>query len=184
MRKPSQLLFLVLILTTFSLRADAPLKSGLQPGQTLPNSFDPVNLTGEYAGQPHCLVCENGNNPVVMIFAKKPTAALKKLITQLDQAAEKHRKESLGAFVVFLADRDESAKQLEPLISKPPKHLILSAFDPPGPEGYAISDQAEVTVVLYTRAKVKVNHAYRAGELNDKAIDQILADLPQILPAK
>jgi hypothetical protein len=44
--------------------------------------------------------------------------------------------------------------------------------------------EAESTVLLAYRGTVKASYAYRQGELNDKAIDQILADLPGILPKK
>ena len=40
----------------------------------------------------------------------------------------------------------------------------------------------EVTVVLYTKRTVKANHTFKKGELNDKAIDAIVADLAKILP--
>ena len=41
-----------------------------------------------------------------------------------------------------------------------------------------------MTVVLYVEGTAKVNYAFRKGELNDKAIDAIVADVPKILPGK
>jgi hypothetical protein len=44
---------------------------------------------------------------------------------------------------------------------------------------------AETTVILATgQRQVKASYAYRKGELKDKEIHQILADLPKILPPK
>ncbi len=34
-------------------------------------AFEPFNVTGEAAGQKNCLGCQNGGNPVVMIFARE-----------------------------------------------------------------------------------------------------------------
>ena len=40
-----------------------------------------------------------------------------------------------------------------------------------------------MTVVLYTDMKVKANHAFRKGELSDKDVDAIVAEVPgKILP--
>jgi hypothetical protein len=41
-----------------------------------------------------------------------------------------------------------------------------------------------VTVVLYTDRTVKANHAFKTGELKDKDIDQIVAEVSKILPQK
>jgi hypothetical protein len=41
--------------------------------------------------------------------------------------------------------------------------------------------EAAVLVVLAKDLRVRSSYAYRAGELNDKAIEQILGDLAKIL---
>ena len=60
----------------------------------------------------------------------------------------------------------------------------MSIDNSAGPEGYKVSKDAEVTVVLYTKQMVKANYAFKKGELTDKDVDKILADLPKILPGK
>jgi hypothetical protein len=62
------------------------------------------------------------------------------------------------------------------------KHLVISIDQPAGPDGFRVAREAEVTVVLYHKYDVLANHAFRPGELNHQAIEQILADLPKILP--
>ena len=49
---------------------------------------------------------------------------------------------------------------------------------------FKVSSEADVTVVLYREHKVIANHAFRNGELNDKAIDKILADVPRLVQKK
>jgi L-lactate utilization protein LutC len=91
----------------------------------------------------------------------------------------------MGSFVVFLSDKEELKAQLEEAARKHNlERIILSTFDPAGPEGFQIAEQADVTVVLYDSHKVRANHAFAKGELTDKAIDAILADVPKILPKK
>jgi hypothetical protein len=37
-------------------------------------------------------------------------------------------------------------------------------------------------VVLYTKSKVKVNYAFKKGQMTDKDIDRIVSDVSKILP--
>src|SRR6186713_2858199 len=86
--------------------AGEPLKSGLQAGEKITNIFEPLNVTGPFAGEPHCLVCENGLNPVAMIFAREVNEPLVKLLAKIDKATEKNRDVELGSFVVFLSEKE------------------------------------------------------------------------------
>src|SRR4029079_16835979 len=56
-----------------------------------------------------CLVCENGLNPVVMIFAREVSDPLVRLLGKIDAATAKHRESSLGSFVVFLKSSDKTS---------------------------------------------------------------------------
>lgn len=167
--------------------ADAaePIKSGLQAGEKIAAIFEPLNVTGPFAGEPHCLVCENGASPVAMIFAREPTAPLVRLLARLDAATAEHRQQEMGSFVVFLNEREGLAEQLKEVAKKHAlKHVALTIDKPDGPEGFQVAADAEVTVVLYHRYQVQANHAFRKGELGDAAIEKILADVPKIVPKK
>ncbi len=165
--------------------AAEPLKSGLQPGERLSATFEPLNVTGPYAGEPHCLVCENGLSPVVMIFAREPSDRLLDLLAKVDAATARHREASLGSFVVFLNDKEGLDKQLADAAKKHElKQIVLSIDAPAGPEGFEIAKEAEVSVVLYREHVVKANHAFRKGELDAKAIEKIVEDIPKILKKK
>lgn len=165
--------------------AAEPLKSGLQPGEKVTTIFEPVNVNGEFAGQPHCLVCENGTNPVAMVFAREPSEALFQLAAKLDAATVKHEKQSLGSFVVLLSEADGLDERLSAAAKKHKLAKTVLAIDPPaGPEGFKVAADADVTVVLYREFKVLANHAFRKGELSEQAIERIVADLPKIVPAK
>lgn len=175
----------LVLLTGGMLSAAEGFKSGLQPEEKIPSTFQPLNVTGEQAGNKYCLVCEHGLNPVVMIFARELSEPLIRLLSQLDAATGKHRARGMGSFVVFLSDSDALEEQLKELAKKQGfKHLILSIDAPAGPDDYKIARDADVTVVLYHQHVVKANHAFRKGQLKDQDIEKILADLPRILPAK
>lgn len=170
------------VLSASRASAEAPLRSGLQTGEQILAVFEPVNITGEHAGEAHCLVCENGVSPVAMVFARQVSEPLVGLIRQLDAAAARHRKQEMGAFVVFLSDDDSLDKKLQEVAEKNNlKHVVLSTFDPGGPDGFEVTADAEVTVVLYREFVVKANHAFRKGEFTKKHADKILADVPKIL---
>jgi hypothetical protein len=92
----------------------------------------------------------------------------------------------MGSFVVFLNDQEGFDKKLTALAKDEKlEHTPLMVMsNPTGPSGYDIAKDADVTVVLYTKGVVKVSHAFKKGELKPADIDQIVAELPQILPEK
>jgi hypothetical protein len=86
---------------------------------------------------------------------------------------------------VFLSEQESLAKRAaEAAKSRGLKQIVLSTFEPGGPEGFDVARDADLTVVLYREHEVKANHAFRQGELTDAAIHQIMADLPKILAKK
>jgi hypothetical protein len=177
-------LVLVLLVSGLLLAGDAP-KSSIQPGERIPGPFHPLNVTGASAGQKNCLVCQNGTNPVVMIFARDLSDPLTKLIAKVDAATGQHRDCQMGSFVVFLSDREDLDKKLKEVGEKNRlKHTVLSIDNPGGPQGYKVAADADVTVVLYTQHLVKANHAFKKGELKEQDIDTIVADVSKILPQK
>jgi hypothetical protein len=120
-----------------------------------------------------------------VIFAREVTDGLTSLVKKIDEATDKNRASRMGSFVVFCNDEERLKKKLEELAEKQKlKRIILTIDNPAGPEGYDIAKQADVTVLLYTKHKVKVNHAYKKGELTEREVNRILSELPKILPEK
>ena len=160
-------------------------KSGPQLNEDVPGPFHPYNVTGKAAGKKNCLYCQNGNNPVAVVFAREVTPEVKKLIKKLDQCTAKNNDCRMGSYVVFLSDKEGLDKQLKEMADKIKlEKIVLSIDNPAGPEEYKISKDANVTVLLYTKHIVKANHAFKKGELKDKDIEAIVKELPKILPAK
>jgi len=164
--------------------AGGQVKSGPQAGEKVPGPFHPLNCSGKMEGKKHCLYCENGTSPVVMIFARDTSPELTRLIKQVDASTAKHQDVNMGSFVVFLSDKESLPKSLKDLSEKEKiQHTVLAVDNPAGPEGYNVAKDASITVVLYYRHTVAANHTFRsASDLNDKAIQQIVSDVSKIQP--
>lgn len=163
--------------------ADGDVKSGPQVGENArPKPFFPLNVNGPTPDQKQCLVCRNGDNPVAMIFAREISSPLSQLIRKLDAATAENQGAKMGSFAVFCSDTDGLDKKLKDLAENEKlKFFTLAIDNPAGPAPYNISKDAEVTVVLYNKSKVIANYTFKKGELNETAINKILADVPKIV---
>ena len=159
-------------------------KSGPQAGEQLPGPFSPLNINGKSAGEKNCLYCANGNNPVVMIFARNPDCPMTQaLIKKVDATVAKNASCDMGSFVVFCTDDSTAEAKLKAMVEKEGiKTTILSIDTPAGPAKYKFAKDADVTVVLYTSRTAKANHTFKAGELTEAKIDEVLKDVSKIIP--
>ena len=166
-----------------SVLAAGTVKSGPEVGKQLAGPFHPLNVTGESAGKKNCLYCQNGNNPVAMIFARQLTPEVTTLIKKVDECTAKNSGCSMGSFVVFLSDDEGLEAKLKSMAQATGlKKCVLSIDNPAGPKGYNVNKDADVTVVLYTERTVKANHAFKKGELKDADIETIIGDVSKITP--
>jgi hypothetical protein len=165
---------------------DEPCKSGPQPSQR-PGPYSSLVAVGRERGQQHCYVCEAADRPTVIIFSRSLTDPLGKLVHRIDGALAEQKKAELRSWVTFLAT-DQTA--LDPkVVAWSKQHAIrnvpLGIFeDTVGPPAYLLARDADVTVLLSVKQRVVANFAYRAGELNDAAIDTILKRVPKIVAAQ
>jgi hypothetical protein len=118
---------------------------------------------------------------VVCVFARKTSEPLASLVKQIDQKIGEDRK--LCSFVVIMPKKGENpADDLRKLAKDADvKHVPLVIGESPnGPPDYELSKDADVTVLMWHKHQVKVNHAYK-GELTDANISEIVADIPKLL---
>jgi len=176
---------MVLALTGFSglVLANEPCRSGLQPGQR-PGPYAFLVCVGPQRGQSHCFICETGDRPAVIVFARSTGDPLARLVEKLNQAVKDHKKAEVRSWVTFLSDNQP---ELEPkLVEWSRMHGIsnvsLGVFeDLDGPPSYRLSREADVTVLLSVNQRVVGNFAFRPGELNDEKVKGILETLPKIM---
>ena len=120
-----------------------------------------------------------------MIFAREVSDPLTSLVKKIDEATAKNNSCRMGSFVVFLSDDESLKKKLKEVAEKEKiTKTVLTIDNPSGPSGYDIPKEADVTVVLYTKKNVKVNYAFKKGELKPADVDKIVADVSKILPEK
>ncbi|MCI0638655.1 MAG: hypothetical protein L0Y72_19685 [Gemmataceae bacterium] len=183
MKKLSCLALVVLILPAL---ADEPCKSGLRENQR-PGPYTSLVSVGAQRGTQHCFICEAGDKPMVIVFARNLSEPLGKLVHKLDKALAEHKAQDLRAWVTFLA---EDQTTLDSMVVKwGQKHATgnvpLGVFeDVVGPPTYLLAREADVTILLSVKQKVAANFAFRAGELNDAQVAEVLKALPRILAKK
>ena len=120
-----------------------------------------------------------------MIFARQISNGLTSLVKKIDAATVQHADCDMGSFVVFCGDVDDLEKDLKALDKKEKfKSVVLAIDNPSGPQDYNVAQDAEVTVVLYTKGKVMANHAFKKGELKSADVEKIVKDIDLIVPKK
>jgi hypothetical protein len=172
---------------TLGIAATVDLKSGPQVGdRALP--FTSNQVTGENRGRQYCYICEMGDRPAVLVFARHMDEPTARLLRDLRQSMRLNRQQKLFAWMVFLGgESTDSETALEGQAYEFARKngalsVALSALgDPLGPPGYRIATDAEITVLALRSGKVLYNRAYRAKEWSSKAAESALKTLPSLL---
>lgn len=118
------------------------------------------------------------------IFARDITDDLASLVKQIDKQVAKNKDQKMAAFVVLLSeDPDAAAPKLEEFAKKKGiENVPLTIYDgEAGPSSYKIAKDAAVTVLMWKGREVKVNHAFKKGELDAKKVKAVAADTAKIL---
>lgn len=163
--------------------------------------FDPKDVRNR-TDKPHCLVCENGLNPVVAVFAPAiptdQTDPVAGLLKDLDQAAVDRKADSMAASATFLVLPDELQfdAQRDKLVADA-KAMAEQAKLRAAPVGLAAKkskataawkldgNNAEaVTVVLYNHLRVVERWTFADGKPTDADRKAILAAIEKEVPAK
>jgi hypothetical protein len=179
------LLALPLTLTlTLALPAADPCVSGVPVGKR-PGPYSFLVATGPQRGQPTCYICEQGDKPTCVVFARSLSDPLGKLLAKLDAEAAAKKETGFKVWMTLLtptADLDALAKWAQ---KQGIKDCPVGAFeDADGPPAYTLHKDADVTVMLFVKQKVVANFAYRAGELDDKQIGSVLLAVPPLFEKK
>ncbi len=177
--------FFGLMLTASPTWAADPCVSGLAVGQR-PGPYSFLVSVGAERGTGHCFICETVDRPAVIVFARSLSDPLGRLVQRLDKATLDHKDAELRSWVTFLHDDQLS---FDPQVVQWAKkqairNVSLGVFeDLVGPPSYKLHRDADVTVLVYVKQKVVANFAFRAGELTDGRIAEVLKTVPRILPA-
>ncbi len=169
---------LALLLSVSPLLLASPSEAAPPVGKKAgPYSF--LVATGPQRGQPTCYVCEQGDKPTAVVFARTTSAPLGTLMARLDAAAAARKADGFKAWLTVLtptADLDALAKWAQ---THALKETPVGAFeDADGPPAYTLAADADVTVVLFVKRAVVGTFAIKAGELTDAKMAEIVKALP------
>ena len=104
------------------------------------------------------------------------------LVKQLDAATADKK---IKSFVIFLNDDEGLPEQVKTLAkTENIKNTVFAVDNPAGPGEYKIAKEAEITVLLYNKHKVEVNHAFRKSEFTPQAVAKVVEDLDKIAKKK
>jgi hypothetical protein len=158
-------------------------KSGLQPGER-PGAYQVLDATGPSEGKKLCYRCQYGAKPVVNIFTRKLDDSVAKLVKEIDTKVGENKDKGMRAFVVLLTDDPDAASaQLKKFAKKHGiKNVPLTSFEnTSGPGSYKIAKDAGLTIMMWNKMRVKVNHASAKTELSAEKIKEVVADTKKIL---
>jgi hypothetical protein len=188
---------LLLAFPAFAQDKAAPKKGGgLNPGDEVPGTFEPYNVNGKYKGRFHCLVTQNGLNPVAALFVRgiDDLEVVGTLLQKLDEAVKKNEKSRLASFAVFVDEqlpdvvsddekREATAKKLDDIGGKL-ERVVLALANPKSLDKYRLDPDAEITLVLYNKLKVVEVKTLSKGKLNKDTIAALVTDVVTKLTKK
>jgi hypothetical protein len=171
----------------YACAADAE-KQGTEPGNVLPGPFHPYNVTGERQGKYHCLVCQYGLKPVVLIFTRESgevSSALTKLVSDLDAGMAADQTAALRSGVIFLSE-DKDPTALEKTLAgwaetAKLKGVVVAIDNAEDLTAYDLDKDAEVIVLVYNKLRVVNKHVFGKGKLTDKEVQSIVSEAQGLL---
>ena len=175
----TRLLCLCLALTpalSFCADKGEPPASGVPVGKR-PGPYSFLVATGPQRGQQTCYVCEqhDANKPAAVVFARAASDPLGKLMAKLDSAAIAQKDTGAKVWLTLLAEKADLDALAKWAQKQGLKAAPVGAFeDADGPPAYKLHKDADVTVIVFAKQKVVANFAFRAGELDDGAIEGVL----------
>jgi len=167
----------------------ADVKSGLQQGEKI-NAFIVTKCAGNPTdgvaeGESLCYRCKMGNRPVAAVFAHSVDDNLVSLVKELDKVVAQNQDKKMASFVNLIGENKDQlkddAKQLVETAGVENIAVVVPAEGRRGWDALKLSDDADVTVLIFKDGKIAANHAVAPGKLNQDKIAAIVADTGKIL---
>jgi len=182
-----RVLFSLLVMTPVlagNLFAADPCVSGVPVGKR-PGPYSFLIATGPQKGQQTCYICEQEDKPTAVVFARKLSDPLGKLLTKLDAEIPARKDTGFKVWMTQLIDTADLEKLSDWAKKQALKSVPVGGFeDTDGPPAYKLAADADVTVLLFVKQKVVANFAYRDGELTDQAIGEVMKAVPKLFEGK
>ena len=91
--------------------AEEPIVSGLKPGQR-PGPYSFLVASGPQRGQQTCYICETAEKPAVIVFARKLSEPLGKLLVKCDDFVTAQPKDAVRTWMTVLGEKTISLDEL------------------------------------------------------------------------
>ena len=162
---------------------------GCEVGAEVP-AFYVREVTGTRPNLAVCLVCQNGDRPVVLIAVRKLDAQVERLLESVDRTIESHRGDGLRSFAIFLCDDAKELKDLPPRLMTLARDrklaipLAIPVESATGPAGLALPPDVQATVLFYVQKKIVARRLFRSGELTNDEIGQVVREAERMVTAK
>jgi hypothetical protein len=120
----------------------------------------------------------------VNVFARELSDDLASLVKQLDAVVGENEDKDMKGFVVLLTeDPDADEAKIKSFgENNGIKNLPLTLFEgSSGPPAYQLAENADVTIHMWVKTEVKVNHAFEKGDLKPGTIKRVVAQTKKIL---
>lgn len=165
--------------------AKEPCVSGPQLGQR-PGPYSFLVASGAERGQQTCYVCETGDKPGIIVFARSLSEPLAAALAKCDAAISAQPKDTVRGWLTVLGEKTVTLDDLSQWTKQAGlKTMPTGVFDDPvGPPSYKLSDDADVTVLLFKNKKVVANFAFRKGELTADALKTLTSEVSKFASAK
>lgn len=175
--------FAALLFCSAAFAAD-PCVSGVPVGKR-PGPYSFLVATGPERGKQTCYICDQEKKPAAVVFARKLTPELGKLLAALDAEVVARKDSGFKAWMTHLTDKADLDGLAKWAKESGLKNSPVGAFeDADGPPAYTLHADAEVTVMLFVKEKVVANFAFRAGELTADATATVKKAVPKLFEAK
>jgi hypothetical protein len=158
-----------------------PLVSGPQVGQR-PGPYSFLVATGPERGQATCYVCETAEKPGVIVFARSLSDPLARVLATCDAAVAGRPKDAMRAWMTVLGEKTIGLDDLARWATQAGvKAVPVGVFDDPvGPPSYKVTQEADVTILVFENRKVLANFAFRKGELDAAAVKKVTTALARL----
>lgn len=157
-----------------------PCTSGVPVGKR-PGPYSFLVASGPQRGQLTCYICEQEDKPTAVVFARSLSKPLGQLLQRLDQETAARSATGFKAWMTLLTDSADLDQLVKWSQSQGLKAVPIGAFeDADGPPAYTLSNDADITVLLFVKRKVLANFAFRPGELTEAKLTEVSQALPRL----
>ena len=134
-----------------------------------------------------CLVCQNGDRPVVLIAVRKLNKQLERLLHAVDRKVDAHRADGLRSFAIFLTSDSRKLQPALMTLSRERKltiPLTIPVEAETGPRSLELPEDVSTIVLFYVNRRIVAESRFKSGQLTDDKIEGLIRKTDMLLSKK